>query len=257
MTSDEFDRWSTEAVAGFAAQLTDSGSLPAGEAAAYAAEQHVRLLADGIATPNHHFWTAVDEGRGQPVGHLWHCVRPRGGCVESFVYDVSVHDSLRGQGWGRGVMLAGESAARALGATVSRLNVFGHNAAATALYGRLGYVVETVMMRLHVDVTDPGPRDAGEAMPGVETVDDEALDGIRLELTRRPDGLHALVHGLAVGESLDAAATRRLLGQLRRLGRERCVNTLELPFPGADKEARRTWAAEGLVVTAQLMSKQL
>jgi GNAT superfamily N-acetyltransferase len=276
MTSDVFDAWSAEAVAGFARQLVDSGSMPVDEASAYAADQRAHVLPDGIATPLHHFWTALLDD--QPVGHLWLCVRPRGPDVESFVYDVAVAEVARGRGIGRAVMLAGESAARELGATVMRLNVFGHNRPAMRLYDRLGYVVESAVVRLGVD-PDGDDRGhggdvvlshvAGDDLRAVRTgsggttlvltaqVAGQAAGWFSFRLTAPADGPRALVQHHGVGDVLDPAAARGLVLELRRLAREHAVRHLEISLPGIDAALRAACDEQGAELAGQLMRKPL
>ena len=150
MTWDDFDPWSERSVRGFAAQQVASGRVPAAEAEAYAAEQFAELLPAGLATPLHLFWTVRGAGPDAPlVGHLWLRVRPLAAEVEAYVFDVEVLPEARGRGLGRATMLAAEDEARARGATVMRLNVFGHNAAAIGLYESLGFAVTSTAPSEH------------------------------------------------------------------------------------------------------------
>lgn len=158
MTSDEYDVWVEHAIVGFAAQQVASGAAPEAEAAAYAEQETARLLPDGIATPNHHLWTVRDH-EGSPVGHLWLLVRPQSSEVEAFLYDVELVPEARGRGLGRATMLAGEDTARELGATVMRLNVFGHNVPAIRLYRSLGFEVAMAAMTKRLGDTEPLPAD--------------------------------------------------------------------------------------------------
>ena len=139
MTEDRFEAWAEHSVAGFAAQQVASGLHPPAEALAHARRAFDELLPQRLATPLHHFWTV--RGDGTEVGHLWLRVRELSDEVEGYVYDVELVPEARGRGLGRRTMVAAEHAARDLGATVMRLNVFGHNAPAMRLYDALGYVV--------------------------------------------------------------------------------------------------------------------
>jgi GNAT superfamily N-acetyltransferase len=66
--------------------------------------------------------------------------------ADSFVYDIEMDETQRGKGYGRATMLAGEVAARELGATTMGLNVFGFNTAAINLYTSLGCTVSSQNM---------------------------------------------------------------------------------------------------------------
>ncbi len=161
MTEARFRAWSAQSVAGFAAQQVAAGLVPAAEASASAGQAFADLLPDGLATPEHHLWT-VRAGDDE-VGDLWLRVRPLSAEVEAYVFDVELVPEARGRGLGRATMLAAEDAARGLGATVMRLNVFGHNSPAVRLYESLGYVVAGATMTCRLDVERPtgderGPR---------------------------------------------------------------------------------------------------
>lgn len=169
MTGAELDAWAVRSVAGFAAQQVASGSQPHVEAAASAEKTFAELLPDGSVTPSHHFWCVREVGAGhRTVGHVWLRVRPVPGEVEGYVYDVELVPDARGRGLGRATMRATEEAARELGATVMRLNVFGHNVSAIRLYESLGYAVAIVS--LHRRLGDQAGPDAS-AGPRVELRD--------------------------------------------------------------------------------------
>jgi ribosomal protein S18 acetylase RimI-like enzyme len=131
---------------------------------AYAEAQLAVLLPDGMSTPGHHFWTVLSGA--EDVGSLWVRVRVLPHETEAYVYEVEVVPAARGQGLGRATMLAAEEQARARGADVLRLNVFGHNAAAIGLYESLGYTV--VRAALTKELSSPGRRAAGSVRCPVE-----------------------------------------------------------------------------------------
>jgi ribosomal protein S18 acetylase RimI-like enzyme len=156
LTGEEFDRWSELSVAGFAADQVAAGVLAEPEATAYARGALADQLPDGLATPLQHlFAVRDDEDRG--IGSLWLRVRPLSTEVEAFVLDIELSPEFRGRGLGRATMLAAQRSARDLGASVMRLNVFGHNARARRLYASLGFqVVRTAVARDLVPPSSPG-----------------------------------------------------------------------------------------------------
>jgi ribosomal protein S18 acetylase RimI-like enzyme len=149
MTAADFDPWSRRSVQGFAAQQVAAGLASEKDASAFAADVLAATLPDGPATPSHRLWTVHADG-GLPVGSLWLQVLPGPDGVAAYLFDVEIVPEARRRGLGRATMVAVETEARALGATVVRLNVFGHNAPALALYDGLGYAVEraTLVKRL-------------------------------------------------------------------------------------------------------------
>jgi ribosomal protein S18 acetylase RimI-like enzyme len=154
MTRAEFDAWSAHSARGYAEQQVAAGLQAGPDAAEHAERQLAALLPGGPATPSHRLWTVrgADDAR---VGTLWIRVRPLSTEVEAYVFDVEVVPAARGRGLGRATLLAGERAARDLGASVVRLNVFGHNTAALRLYESLGYVATSVAFGRRLDGPEP------------------------------------------------------------------------------------------------------
>ncbi len=149
MTTADFDTWSQHSVEGFAAQQVAAGLAAPAEAGAYAAHVFAETLPQRLTTPAHRFWNVLARD-GRTVGHLWLRLRPGPDEVEAYVFDVEIVPAARGRGLGRATMLVAEAEARRLGATVARLNVFGYNTAALALYDRLGYTVACATLTGHL-----------------------------------------------------------------------------------------------------------
>jgi GNAT superfamily N-acetyltransferase len=135
MTDAEFAQWRAATIRGYAADIEDSGSMPAAEAAESAAAQTDQLLPDGLRTANHSFLCLVAQGELVATNWIAHH-RMQG---TSWVYGVEVLPEHRGQGYGRPAMIMGEQATHAAGDTHLALNVFGHNRTAIRLYAGLGY----------------------------------------------------------------------------------------------------------------------
>jgi ribosomal protein S18 acetylase RimI-like enzyme len=131
----EFEAWLAREVAGYAADIADSGSGPAGAAATEAARSYSTYLSDGLDTPANAIW--VIEADGRPVADIWlkYGFEPD----LTYVFGVGVRPEFRGQGYGRAAMLIGEEQARVVGDHYVGLNVFGHNHVAINLYSSLGY----------------------------------------------------------------------------------------------------------------------
>jgi ribosomal protein S18 acetylase RimI-like enzyme len=146
MTDDEYVRWVTTSVAGYAESFVQNATMTAEEAQERSEHDFAELLPDGRDTPEQHLWTVTDAATGAAVGSLWINVRDRGIGRAAFVYDIEMDESQRGKGYGRATMLAGEVAAKELGATTIGLNVFGFNTVAIGLYTSLGYEVSSQNM---------------------------------------------------------------------------------------------------------------
>ena len=189
MTAAEFDRWSVHSVAGFVRQQVAAGLQPEADARRDAARVFAEQLPDGRDTEHHHVLRVQDPATGATVGSLWLRVRPGAGEVEGYVFDVELLPAARGRGLGRATMLAAHETARALGATVMRLNVFGHNAPAIALYASLGYEVADALdappPRRPARPVRPGRRDPADDAPGARAFAAHLEEPLRRLL---PDG---------------------------------------------------------------------
>jgi ribosomal protein S18 acetylase RimI-like enzyme len=144
MTQDEYDDWRGVSLAAYVAEMVESGALPLEAARARAEEQQLQLLPRGLGTPRTHLLRVLDAS-GEPAGVLWigpSPQRPDAG----FVYEVSIDEDRRGQGLGRGAMVAAERIAREEGWTELGLHVFGSNERARLLYESLGYQVVSITM---------------------------------------------------------------------------------------------------------------
>ncbi len=81
-----------------------------------------------------------------PVGYLW--IGPADDDPQRWwVWDISIDEAHRGQGYGRRAMVLAEQLARAAGATTIGLNVFASNTVARHLYSSLNYEESSVQMR--------------------------------------------------------------------------------------------------------------
>lgn len=159
LTEDEFTTWSAHSFDGFVRQQVDAGLQPEDEARRDATRIFVEQLPDGPATPGQHLLRVEEADSGEIVGHVWLRLRPRATEVEAYLFDVEVLESARGHGLGRETMLAVHDLARSQGGTVMRLNVFGHNLPAIALYEGLGYAVASATMHRRLEGLPP-PVDA-------------------------------------------------------------------------------------------------
>ncbi|MGH3447573.1 MAG: GNAT family N-acetyltransferase [Nocardioidaceae bacterium] len=137
MTQHEYDAWWRGAIAEYAEDNVRTGSMPADSAQEMAAKQFAELLPDGLDTQGQHLLVAEDGG--ERVGVFWVHIRPGQEGTEAFIYDITVEEALRGRGYGRAAMVAGETFAREHGAKSVILHVFEDNTAARSLYQSLGY----------------------------------------------------------------------------------------------------------------------
>jgi mycothiol synthase len=145
-TAAEYETFIAKAVAGYAAEIVASGSLPPEAAEQKAIRDHERLLPGGPGTPGQLIFRLTADG--EPVGWLWLAVPgEQGDPSMAWVNLVEVDEALRGRGYGREAMLLAEAQARCRGMRSVGLNVHGSNTAALSLYQGLGYDVMTQQMK--------------------------------------------------------------------------------------------------------------
>jgi ribosomal protein S18 acetylase RimI-like enzyme len=146
MSLDLFKRWLPPSIAGYAREHTVSGRWSAKEALRRSREEHQTLLPQGPSTPGQHLCSIVRLSDRKPVGMLWFGIE-KAPKPAAFVYNLEIFRGFRRRGYARQAMQLLEVETRRLGLDSIRLHVFGHNAAARALYDELGYVATNVMMK--------------------------------------------------------------------------------------------------------------
>lgn len=138
MTAAEFEEYLGWAIADYAGALERDGRATPDAAMPQAKASFDSLLPGGLDTPEHVLLIAEDTARGQRVGLLW--FGPSSDAADqAWVYDITVDEPVRGQGYGRAIMRASESEAKARGYARLGLNVSGENHVARGLYESLGY----------------------------------------------------------------------------------------------------------------------
>jgi GNAT superfamily N-acetyltransferase len=145
MTEAEYGPYIAHLREDYAQERAKSGETPIEEERESSNTQIDGLIPQGLATPDHYFWTVMDEG-GVGIGSLWVFVDPAKG--RAFIYDIALAEERRGKGYGRQTLQVLESAVRPMGVRRIALNVFGKNAVARHLYDTAGYyVVATAMQK--------------------------------------------------------------------------------------------------------------
>ncbi len=135
--------WLVGTRASYVAQRVEAGDSP-DEAEVNATRSLDQFVPGGSPAPGQ----LIGQVRlgDETVGRLW--LGPAGPDPERWwIWDIAIHEDLRGRGLGRQVMLLAEELARSNGATTIGLNVFGQNHIARGLYTSLGYREQAVQMR--------------------------------------------------------------------------------------------------------------
>jgi len=150
MTDTSFAAFFEAAVEGYAKDNVASGRWLPDDALQLAREESLRLLPQGLATPDHHLFDIRDDADGRTVGHLWAARLERGQRKVAYIYQLQVLTEFRRQGRARAALLEFERIAGELGFDSVALNVFGSNTAAQALYHSLGFVTTNLNMQKHL-----------------------------------------------------------------------------------------------------------
>jgi ribosomal protein S18 acetylase RimI-like enzyme len=164
MTEEQYVEYRASAEAEYGRNIAASGAMAESDARAQAAEDFARLLPDGLRSEGHVFFSAYDvaadpERGGEAhdaVGMLWLHLEEKSDGWHAFGYDLEVREDLHRQGYGRAVMVAAEQECRERGVVAVRLNVFGFNRGAQALYELMGFEVTNVLMTKRLDGSPTG-----------------------------------------------------------------------------------------------------
>ena len=143
MTGSEMSAFLSSSRDGYVAERVASGDDEA--TAALAADETIAAsFPDGRPAAGHLVFRLEEDGRA--LGSLWIGPADSGPSESWWVWDITLDAEHRGHGYGKAAMLLAEHEARARGATVLGLNVFGTNTIARHLYESLGYQVVAIRM---------------------------------------------------------------------------------------------------------------
>ena len=146
MTETEFARYLARAIPEFAQDKVDAGQWCAQEALELSRTGYAEQLPQGLATPDHFFFTVRDAATHTDVGMLWFAAQERAGKHIAYVYDVYILTAHQRKGHATRAFAALDDLARERGLSGVALHVFGHNVGAQTLYRRLGYLTTNTNM---------------------------------------------------------------------------------------------------------------
>ena len=146
MTEDEFGPWRELTIAQHSEQVSRATGKAFDVTVAESRELLPKILPDGQATEHMHFFVVLDDSE-RVIGWLWLGASPADPDA-GFVFDIIIDADVRGQGYGRAVMVAAEEFFRAQDKLRVGLDVLGGNDVARALYESLGYrPIQTAMTK--------------------------------------------------------------------------------------------------------------
>jgi hypothetical protein len=94
MSDEEYAEFRERSEVSYAAEIAGSRAVPISEARRQAAEDHERLLPEGVRTPGHYLWTAYEGG--EQVGDLWLHVETKPDGLHAFGYGIEVRQNFAG-----------------------------------------------------------------------------------------------------------------------------------------------------------------
>lgn len=139
----EYVEFASAQVVEYARQLVQAGEASSEEGIATARERLADLAADRLRTAGHDFYVARSTQNATRVGWVWLSPAPHSiqAHLARWLSQLTVLDTLRGQGWGRAILEALEQHERNRGSEEIWLRVFDWNLAAKQLYLSRGYEV--------------------------------------------------------------------------------------------------------------------
>ncbi len=143
MNADQFAVFLADQIPRFARDLAVTDHLMEADALTASEAKIHGTLPDGLKTEGQSFLVA--KANDLDVARVWLAIDVN--TRESYLYQLTVFDHLRGQGYGRACMRAIEEFAREHGGRILWLNVFAHNVAARCLYAKSGFAEATVHMK--------------------------------------------------------------------------------------------------------------
>ena len=140
MSEAEFAAYLAHAVRDYADSHIRAGDVVPEEALSRAQKDYDELLPEGLHSENDFLFTLTHDTLGA-IGMVWFELRERRAVKSAYLYDFTIGENLRGQGYGRQALQLLEVKLRELSVQSIGLNVFGYNHAARALYEKMGYQI--------------------------------------------------------------------------------------------------------------------
>ncbi len=108
--------------------------------------EHKRILPEGLATPNHYFYSIIAPEKEEKVGTVWFFLQKQAKPATCFIYDLFIFVKHRRKGFGAEALRAVEETVSKKGIRSLALHVFTHNKAAKCLYEKAGFKASGISM---------------------------------------------------------------------------------------------------------------
>ena len=145
MCESAYADFAEKSIPSHAAEKVASGQWSPQKSLDLARQSFNALLPQGLATPEHYFFTIMDKEQ-TAVGMVWMAAQDRAGKRIAYIYNVSIELQHRRKGHATRALQALDDEIRRLSLSGLALHVFGHNSSAHALYVKLGYLTTNINM---------------------------------------------------------------------------------------------------------------
>lgn len=145
MTQTEFTAYHGEALLDLARALSEARDLSKEDALREATKSFDSLFPGGRVDSPDQFISYLHAGEAR-VGVLHFGIRRDRSAPYIYLWDIKIDPAQWGKGYGEAALRQLEAETRRLGLKEIRLNVFGHNQPARALYEKVGYRPESLIL---------------------------------------------------------------------------------------------------------------
>jgi ribosomal protein S18 acetylase RimI-like enzyme len=152
MSGGDYDAFYQYVIHDYAEGLVHARNAHPDRALQTSVEQHRSVLSNGLDSPGQRFRVIREASLDVYVGCLWWGVVERYGTRKAMLYFVGILAPYRRRGYAMQALRLLEAEVARAGLDELRLYVFGHNAAARALYAKMGYAPSSITMTKAVDV---------------------------------------------------------------------------------------------------------
>lgn len=145
LSRDEFSRYRKVRFEDYAQDVARNYNRPIDEVRVEVKKQVKQILNHGLSTRDNFLYNVLERKTGEAVGLVWFKVDEAK--KSAFLYDILIHETYRGKGYGKKTLRLLETKLRRMGITQLGLHVFGHNQVAIKLYKTQGFYTASLNMQ--------------------------------------------------------------------------------------------------------------
>jgi len=145
LSREEFSSFRKVMLEDYAQDIARNFNRPIDEVRVEAKKQVKQILNRGLSTKGHFLYNVLKRKTGEAVGFVWFKVDEAK--KSAFLYDILIHETYRGKGYGKKTLELLETKLRRMGMTQLGLHVFGHNQIAIKLYKTQGFYTASLNMQ--------------------------------------------------------------------------------------------------------------